>query len=152
MVDRLTYRFSTPKRGDLMVFGTSKIPRIRTREGNSASEIYFVKRVVGLPGEKIQIKDGIIYANGVALDAAQGIPPIHYVSRPDPNAAFIDLGETYTVGPDEYFVLGDNSDNSYDSRFWGNVPASSIHGKVSKIYYPFDRMGRPHYEDQNPSP
>lgn len=127
IVDRLSYRFSPPRRGDLAVFATTGIAGI-------SEDASYVKRVVGLPGEKIEIRDGHIFANGRELNEEDGIPLISYVAA---------RGERYVVSENAYFMLGDNSRNSFDSRYWGSVPRANIFGRVSRIYYPFSRAGVP---------
>jgi signal peptidase I len=124
----LSYRFSAPRRGDLAVFATTGITGI-------PEEAFFVKRVVGLPGEKIEIRDGHIFADGRQLKEEDGIPDaISYEAV---------RGGRYVVSEGAYFMLGDNSRNSYDSRYWGSVPRANIFGRVSRIYYPFSRAGVP---------
>lgn len=141
MVDRLSYRFSAPKRGDLIVFNTTQIPGIRHSDQSAGTEFY-IKRLVGLPGERIRIADGKLYANGRLLGASDGIPAFPYTDPAGSTSAVKREGKDFVVGPNEYFALGDNSENSYDSRYWGCVPASSIFGKITLIYYPFSRAGR----------
>ncbi len=130
VVDRLSYRFAPPQRGDLVVFATSGIPGIGRRHDG---EEFFVMRLVGLPGERIRLSEGRLFAGGRLLGEEDGIPGSIEYSGPD--------GE-YVVGPDEYFVLGDNSSDSNDSRYWGCVPKAALYGKVAMIYYPFGRAGR----------
>jgi signal peptidase I len=130
IVDRLSYRFWAPQRGDLAVFTTTGIWGIA--DGSDSQS--FVKRVVGLPGEKIEIRDGHVFADGRQLNEQDGIPPISY---------FALRAQSYDVPPGAYFMLGDNSRKSYDSRYWGSVPRSNIYGRVSRIYYPFSRAGVP---------
>src|SRR5439155_13717080 len=86
-----------------------------------------------------------VFANGLRLTAADGIPPIHYVSREAMEGGDGALGASYLVDRQGYFVLGDNSTNSLDSRHWGCVPRKNVYGKVTGIYYPFSRAGRPRY-------
>jgi len=113
IVDKLTYRFSEPKRGDVIVF---KPP--------FDSSVYYIKRVIGLPGEKIVLKDSKIfiynkeYPNGFELkeDYLQGHTTFG--------------NQEITLGKDEYFVLGDNREVSSDSRTWGPVKRERIVGKV----------------------
>lgn len=139
--DRLAYVFSKPRRGDVVVFATSGIPRLRISHPTGGGEVYYMKRVVGLPGERIQIRDGSLYADGRKLGPADGIPQIAYTEPRKMSSSAMRDGEGFVVGEDEYFVMGDNSPNSFDSRYWGGVPAKSIYGRVTKIYFPFDRMG-----------
>jgi signal peptidase I len=135
IVDRVSYRFSAPRRGDLAVFTTAGIAGIPERS-------IFVKRVVGLPGEKIEIRDGHVFANGRQLNERDGIPPVSYTA-PSVKTQSVISGGSYVVPEDAYFMLGDNSRNSFDSRYWGFVPGANIYGRVSRIYYPFSRVGVP---------
>jgi len=141
IVDRLSYRFGPPRRGDVIVFSASQIAGIRDQLGGE-KEVFYMKRLVGLPGERIRIADGKLFANGKLLGESDGIPEITYTEPAGtPSSARRD-GQEFLVGPDEYFALGDNSPNSYDSRYWGCVPASAVYGKVTMIYYPFSRAAR----------
>jgi signal peptidase I len=114
IVNKAMYRWvHPPERGDIIVF---QYPRAPDRD--------FIKRVIGLPGEKIEIRDGSVYINDVPLDEPY---------LPEPTRG--NMAPTVT-GPDEYFVLGDNRDNSSDSRSWGSLPAESIIGKAWLSYWP----------------
>ena len=146
MVDQLSYLFADPKRGDLVVFETSSIPEIHRYQNPNAGEVYYVKRLIGFPGEQIEIRDGSVYADGELLGESDGIPPIRYTDYNSTAPTVRKQNGVYAVGDSEYFVLGDNSPNSSDSRFWGYVPESAIIGKVTKIYFPFARMGTPRFE------
>ena len=97
---RLAYKFSEPKRGDIIIF---KFPDDETQN--------YVKRVIGLPNDIVQIKNGRVYINGEELD------------EPYIKDYILDDGETYTyiVPEDSYFMLGDNRNNSKDSRYWVNT-------------------------------
>ena len=138
VVNRLAYRFSTPKRGDLVVFSGAGISAFD-------DDLYYVMRLVGLPGERIEIRDNAVYCDDRWLTEEDGIPPFPYFPAPALShptiSPVLKEGDTFVVGADEYFVLGDNSPHSFDSRYWGGVPAGNIVGKVSKIYYPLNRMG-----------
>ena len=138
IVDRVSYLFSKPKRGDLVVFRTTGI----IIEGDG--EVFFVKRLVGLPREQIKIRDGHVFADGRLLDESSGIPPITYTSPPQALPTVIGEGGSFTVPQDGFFFLGDNSTHSLDSRYWGSVPRKNIYGRVSRIYYPLSRIGVPH--------
>ena len=137
IVDRLSYWFSPPQRGDLAAFRTTGIAGI-SGEGPS-----FVKRIVGLPGERIEIRDGHLFADGRQLNENDGIPTVLYYSVPTSLTDSFNSGGIYLVPGDAYFVLGDNSRKSFDSRYWGYVPRTNIYGRVSRIYYPFSRAGIP---------
>lgn len=143
IVDRLSYRFSKPQRGDLLVFDSSEISGLEKYLGHG-NERSFVMRIVGLPGEEITITENEILSDGMALGEERGIPSaINYVTSSGvARESVTKEKESYNVGSDEYFVLGDNSKHSLDSRFWGGVPQSSVIGKVTTIYYPFSRAGR----------
>jgi signal peptidase I len=102
---------------------------------------FFVQRLVGLPGEKIEIRDGHVFADGQKLGEANGIPDIKYVAGPD--VRFLDEASVYQVPKDCYFMLGDNSKDSFDSRYWGYLPRTNVYARVARIYYPFCRVGVP---------
>ena len=142
IVDRFSYRISPPKRGDLIVFATSQISGIQHPADSTGEEVFYFKRLVGLPGERIRIADGKLFADGRLLGESDGIPAITYTDPVGVPTTAKREGQDFVIGPDEYFALGDNSPNSFDSRYWGCVPAAAIYGKVTMIYYPFSRAGR----------
>ncbi|MBO5473497.1 MAG: signal peptidase I [Lachnospiraceae bacterium] len=115
LMNRVIYKLSSPKRGDVVVF----LPN-----GNENSH-YYVKRVVGLPGETIQIKDGGVYVDGVLLDEDEELDKM------------IDAGiaqNELTLAADEYFVLGDNRNSSEDSRS-GNIGAINKNNIIGKAWF-----------------
>lgn len=113
IVDRLIYDFGKPQRGDVIVF---RYP------GNPS--IYYIKRIIGLPGETVVIKDGQVSIREADLSTSTAIAQ-PYVS---PINASHDDG-VYTLGPRQYFVMGDNRAKSSDSRLWGPLDANLIIGK-----------------------
>ncbi len=123
IVDKLSYRFSDPKRFDIVVFPYK-----------FEEKTDFIKRVIGLPGEKVRIdREGHIYINGEILEENYG------------KAVIIDPGRAekeITLGADEFFVLGDNRNNSTDSRdpFVGNIKKSDLIGKAFARIWPLDKM------------
>jgi signal peptidase I len=129
------------KRRDVIVF---KFPEDPERD--------FIKRVIGLPGETVELKEKKIYIDGKPLDE----PYVHFLEPPRTAAEFgevtsADLRERYgpvTVPPDQYFVMGDNRDNSEDSRYWGFLPRDYIKGKALVIYWSYE-SGREDYEDES---
>lgn len=121
IVDEITYRFRSPQRGEVVVF---KYPQNTSQR--------FIKRVIGLPGETVEIKDGKITvyqadSNVKILDESGYL----FESIPTPGEVKI------TLGPEEYFVLGDNRPASYDSRRWGVLPEADIIGRVYLRAFPF---------------
>lgn len=133
VIDKLSYRFSEPQRGDVIVF---KFPQ-NTKE-------YFIKRIIGLPGEKVKIdKDHVVIYNkdhpeGKTLD--EDYLPDQHVTMGDPKIT--------TLGSGEYYVLGDNRAQSSDSRLWGILPTEDIVGKVFVRVFPpqeFKFISSPEY-------
>ncbi len=118
IVNKLVYLLHPPERGDVIVF----IPPTNTSRD-------FIKRVIGLPGDRIEITNGRVYVNGALLDEPYPLNPGTYSAGP------------VTVPPGEYFVLGDNRNNSSDSHSWGSVPAKDIIGKAWVSYWPPQLMG-----------
>ncbi|MCC6758452.1 MAG: signal peptidase I [Candidatus Omnitrophica bacterium] len=127
IVPLTTYRlpgFSKPKRGDIIVF---RAPEDRKKD--------FIKRLIGLSGEKVEIKFGDIYVNG-QLVSDPVIKNIYYYNR----GSYGEVNKSITVPAGYYFVLGDNSGSSSDSRFWGFVPQNDVIGKAEFIYWPPTRI------------
>ena len=127
-------------RGDVVVF---KYPEDPERD--------FIKRVIGLPGETLEVKDKRVYINGNRLDE----PYVHYLEPPAAPSEYhevtsFDLRERYgpvKVPADKYFVMGDNRDNSQDSRYWGFLPREYIKGRALMIYWSYE-AGREDYEEE----
>lgn len=143
IADRLSYRFSPPQRGDILIFSTSELTALHRITGTTDNN-FFIQRLVGMPGETIRIADGRVFVDGRQLGEADGIPPFNYQNPTGFPTAVMKEGEDYKIGSNEYFVLGDNTSNSLDSRYWGCVPSSSVYGKATMIYCPFVRFGRLH--------
>ena len=124
LINRFAYSFTKPKRYSVAAF---KLP------GSNSSKVY-VKRVIGLPGEKIQIKDGHVYINGEQLKDDVYTDTIRTAGL---------AANEITLGKDEYFLLGDNRNNSEDSRFAGVgiVKEKNITGSVWAIVGPVKRLG-----------
>lgn len=123
IVDKISYRFRDPKRYEIIVFPYQYEPNT-----------YYIKRIIGLPGETIQIIDGYIYIDGEQLDEHYGNELMN-----DPGIA----AEPVTLGEDEYFVLGDNRNNSQDSRAVnvGVIHRKDILGRAWIRIWPLDSMG-----------
>jgi signal peptidase I len=100
----------------------------------------WVKRIVGLPGNKLRIADGTVFINGVPTTFSSSSSLIHYGFLPGCN--FLSSSNSVIEVPAEsYFVLGDNSTNSWDSRCWGFVPRENIIGRINFCYWPPSRFG-----------
>ena len=124
IMDKLTYHFSEPERFDIIVFPFQY-----------AENTYYVKRIIGLPGETVQIDaEGNIYINGELLEEDYGLETILFPG---------DAAEPVTLGEDEYFVLGDNRNNSSDSRdpSVGNIHRRDIIGKAWVRIWPLNKIG-----------
>lgn len=124
IVDKISYRFHEPERFDIIVFPYQY-----------KEDTYFIKRIIGMPGETVQITDkGEILINGEELVESYGREVIK-----DPGLA----SDPITLGEDEYFVMGDNRNYSKDSRFpdVGNIRRADIIGKAWLRIYPFDKIG-----------
>lgn len=124
LVNRFIYKVLEPKTGDIIVF----LPN-----GNEKSH-YYVKRVIAVPGDTVQIRDGALYLNGEEYEEEIDCETIQEAGLAE---------EELTIGEDEYFVLGDNRNNSEDSRYAniGNVKKEHIVGKAWFIVSPFGKFG-----------
>ena len=129
IIDKISFRFRDPERFEVVVF-----PHV---EGDGSTS-YYIKRIIGLPGERVRIdEDGVIYINGEVLVENYG----REVIQPDRIGRAAD---EITLGDDEYFVLGDNRNNSEDSRYSavGNLSRDQLIGRAWVRIYPFDEMGK----------
>ena len=127
----ISYRFSEPQRSDVIIFDSP------IRKGEA-----YIKRIIGLPGEKIMISDNKVYIynkeypDGVVLDESAYLAPSVITTV----EAFMEEGKAVEIPEDHYFVMGDNRPHSSDSRQWGFVPRSSIKGKSYFRYWPSNQM------------
>jgi len=126
LVSKFIYRFTQPKRGDVIVFIS---PEDKKKD--------FIKRLVGLPGETIQISNGTILVNNKPVEENSVLRKQHYYNRGD----FGTEGQSITIPNDAYYALGDNSASSRDSRYWGFMPKKYLLGKAFLIYWPPNRVG-----------
>ena len=128
------------RRGDIIVF---KYPEDRERD--------FIKRVIGLPGETLEVKNKKVYINGTPIDE----PYVHFLDPPQGESAFaevtsFDKRERYgpvTIPDGQYFMMGDNRDNSQDSRYWGFLPAHYVKGKALMVYWSYEAGGEDYREE-----
>ncbi|MDD3360057.1 MAG: signal peptidase I [Hespellia sp.] len=123
IVDKISFRFRDPKRYEIIVFPYKY-----------EKDTYYIKRIIGLPGETVQVIDGYVYINGELLDE-------HYGNEVMENPGI--AAEPITLGADEYFVLGDNRNHSADSRqeSVGVLKRSELMGRAWIRIYPFDHFG-----------
>ena len=139
-VERTLLPVGEIKRRDVIVF---KYPEEPDRD--------FIKRVIGLPGETVEVRDKKVYINGQGLDE----PYVHFIQPPSGASEFhevtpFDVRERYgpvTVPANHYFVMGDNRDNSQDSRYWGFLPRENVKGKALVIYWSYE-AGREDYQEE----
>jgi len=139
-LERTLLPVGTIKRGDILVF---KYPVEPDRD--------FIKRVIDLPGETVELREKKVYINGKPLDE----PYVHFLQPPGAESELhevtsFDVRERYgpvTVPANQYFMMGDNRDNSQDSRYWGFMPRENVKGKALLIYWSYE-AGREDYEDE----
>ncbi len=123
IIDKISYDFTKPKRGDIVVFNPTA-----TLEQQNFHEA-FIKRVIGLPGDRVEVKNGKVFVNDIPLKEK-------YLEA-KPNYQW----GTVIVPANSYLVLGDNRNNSYDSHYWGFVPRKNIIGKAIFRFWPLNRFG-----------
>ncbi len=123
LTDKITYRFRKPKRGEIVIF------RSPTNE-----DYDYIKRIIGLPGEKISLENNEIYIDNKKLNEP-------YLDKKTEGGQFLQNGETIAIPENQYFMIGDNRDKSSDSRSWGFVPKENIIGKAWFRYWPPQRVG-----------
>jgi signal peptidase I len=129
VTDRTIYRTTSPQRGDVVLFRPPDRLIEMMQGANITPDTPFVKRVIALPGDTIEIKQGGVYVNDQLLQETYIAAPPDYGWGPE------------TVPPDAFFVLGDNRNNAFDSHFWGYVPRDRLIGKAFMRYWPPDRFG-----------
>jgi signal peptidase I len=123
IIDKLTTRWQDPKRGEILVFSPPKA----LLEQNFKDAL--IKRVIGLPGDRVEIKDGTVWVNGQVLNEPYTKESAKYTMSP------------VTVPDHQYLMLGDNRNNSNDSHIWGFVPRENIIGRATFRFYPPNRVG-----------
>ena len=122
LVDKISYKIANPKRGDVVVFNYPL-----------ATERDFIKRVIGLPGETVAVRGGVVSINGQPLQEP-------YISAPP------DYNNSWSLGPNQYFVLGDNRNSSLDSHSWGPLDRHYLIGRAVFVYWPPSLVGPvPHF-------
>jgi len=147
-VDRISYNFIAPKPGDPFVFHTGGIEDLWTQlpDGRAVHEDqYYIKRLVGAPGDVLEVRPPVLYRNGQPNTGAAAFDKNARQEGNYPGYSYGNIqqtlhlhpGETYTVPPGHFFPMGDNSPTSYDGRYWGAVPAQNVVGRAVFIVYPF---------------
>lgn len=151
IIDKVTYRFRDPERGDVVVFNPTKsLKRANFREA-------FIKRVVGIPGDRVEIKKGVVWVNDRSIQ--ESYTATGETNKPSPEACSnnyktsdidsqrieppipIFLTEPQKIPNKHYLVLGDNRGNSYDGRCWGLVAHDDLVGRAVFRFLPFNRVG-----------
>ncbi|MBD2259937.1 signal peptidase I [Pseudanabaena sp. FACHB-2040] len=124
VIEKISYHFNQPERGDIVVFWPpeSLFPPGQRRDA-------FIKRVIGLPGDTVEVREGQVFVDGTALEEDYIKAPPNYEWGPE------------TVPEASYLVLGDNRNSSYDSHAWGYVPYENIIGRAVVRFWPPDRLG-----------
>jgi signal peptidase I len=150
IIEKVSYWGTLPKAGDIIVF---KPPEIPGRSLNK--DDVFIKRIIGTPGDRLMIRDGKVNINGVARTESyiQSAPeyncPSEQVIPPLPKSFCYELsqaqglkeGVAFQVPPEQYFMMGDNRNNSTDSHVWGFLPRQNIIGRAWVRFFPLDRLG-----------
>lgn len=152
-VEKFSRFYSTPKRGDIMVFyppsaelKNDTLSVFQRLTGFFCKDIAYIKRVVGLPGDKISIKENtdgetFVYINGKKLDEGYILSDMDYIKCQKDMVC-----GPVTIPKDNYFMMGDNRGNSQDSRFWGFLPKDRFIGRAVVIFWPLNRLD--HFEKQ----
>lgn len=125
LIDKITYRAATPKRGEVIVFKFPQNPKLN-----------FIKRIIGLPGEKVEVNSEGVFINGIKLVE-------DYTNVPKEKVSPL----TIQLNENQFFVMGDNRDHSSDSRSWGPLPKINILGKVVLVVLPFKDFETIHHPD-----
>ena len=142
-VDKFSYNFVKPSRGDVFVFRTTDVAGIPSDPQSGAP--FYIKRLTGLPGDEMRIDPPLLLINGTPPEGL-GFARVMAAKEGTGYRGYAGTGmymttpdQIYTVPPGHYFAMGDNSYNSYDSRYWGAVPEENLVGRGLLVYWPFNR-------------
>ena len=147
IVDKMSYHFFPPKRGEVFVFTTKGIEGISIPDARMGS-IHYIKRLAGVPGDDLRIKKPKLFVNGEeakefgfrrVMSCEDGYKGYEEITDEDPRSQGArPWRSTFKVPPHKYVALGDNSYNSFDSRGWGYVPEANLVGRAFVVYWPFN--------------
>jgi len=145
-VDRMSYHFTRPTIGDGFVFRTGNLPELHAMMQGGPKDQYYIKRLVGGPGDRLEIQDYALLRNGAPIEGATAFAK--NAGRQDGYPGYRNMGRYVFHGEMEvpagqYAAFGDNSASSLDSRYWGTIPAKDVVGRPLFIYYPFTRRWGP---------
>lgn len=153
LVDKVTYNFRPPHRGDVFIFTTAGIPGLDHERGpDQEGSEDFIKRCVGLAGDRIEVKPPMLYINGKLAEGSPAFAKEFAQKDNYPGYTLVDFGQStgstdnntqlYYVPTDCYWAMGDNSPYSKDSRYWGGVPRQNLIGRGYFVFWPFtERWG-----------
>lgn len=130
LTDKISYRFNEPQRGDVIIFTSPTDP-----------DVDFIKRIIGFPGEKVKISDGKVTVANTEIKTGFVLQEPYETLGPTAGGKEAPQNTEVTIGDNEYFVLGDNRLESFDSRSWGNLPKKNIIGKAWLRYWPLNKFG-----------
>ncbi|HEX7017814.1 MAG TPA: signal peptidase I [Patescibacteria group bacterium] len=130
LTDKISYKIGDPQRGDVIVFHAPEAAQCPKGTGCD-----FIKRILAIPGETVEIKNNQVYVNGQAIE--ESYIPDEFETK----AGLFTQNRVITLGPDEYFAVGDNRSHSSDSRAWGPIHRSDIVGKAFFRYWPVTNAG-----------
>lgn len=134
IVDKMSYHFFPPRRGEVFVFTTKGISRINLPDPRMGS-IHYIKRLAGVPGDHLIVRQPKLFING---EEAKEFGFRRVMEAKDGYRGYSGYGHEFDVPPDRYVALGDNSYNSHDSRGWGYVPEENLVGRAFMVYWPFN--------------
>jgi signal peptidase I len=140
-IECYAYWFSKPQRGDVVVFATEAIAEDQRLNYSIPPNEFYVKRVAGIPGDDLSIQDRHLYNHGKIVPEPRGLAKLEFLNGSYPSSYLSNPSNDYIVPKNSYFLVGDNTTNSLDSRYYGAVLRKGILGKVSKIWWPLQRMG-----------
>ena len=160
IIEKISYRLHDPERRDIVVFYAPPTAAICSGSLSAPPpKDAFIKRIIGLPGDTVEFKNAQVFVNGQALDepyivqesnnpaASETLVPVESVLVPnlatpdDQTQRFVNQPVKVTIPQSSYLVMGDNRNNSCDSRYWGFVPRENLIGKTFVRFWPFYRMG-----------